>query len=175
MRPTRLIAAALVTLVACQKPETPEQTDARIAAESDSLRPHLEAVAASFARHLAAGQVDSMALLYAEDASLMPPNMPLVTGRDNVRATFQAMLSGGQFTPTLRVENVTANGPMAVERGRFVLAFTPTPGTPAPAGVDSGNYLIHWHRSGGTWSIVEEMWNSELPPPPPPPPARRGS
>jgi gamma-glutamyl phosphate reductase len=70
----RLAVVTLLTLAACApKPETPEQMAARIQAESDSARPALQAALDAFARHYAAGQADSVAMFYAEDAEYLAP------------------------------------------------------------------------------------------------------
>ena len=164
-------AAAVLLLAACQKPETPEQMQARMAAEADSARAQIEQATARFSQFISAGQADSVATLYAENGTLMAPNMPLVMGRDNIRTAFAGMLSGGQFVLNLRPEAVTANGPVAIERGAYTIQFTPGEGNPMPAEADTGKYIVHWHKTGGTWYIVDDIWNSDRPLPTPAPAA----
>jgi ketosteroid isomerase-like protein len=160
-------AAAILTAAACQKNETPEQANERMRAESESAKAAIEAAIASFAAHFNAGHADSVAMFYAENGSVLPPNMAPVTGRDSIRAWlagFFGQASGS--TLTITVGTVRANGPMAVERGTYVMSG---PGMPA----DTGKYLALWRRTDAGWVMLEDIWNSNLPPAPPPPPSRR--
>lgn len=173
MRIARWTAAvAALALAACTKTETPEQAQARMQAEADSLRPILEAAGPNMSRWIAAKQSDSIAQLYASDAAIMPPNMPAVTGRDALKAMFDTAFAAGAMTLTFTVGSVTANGPMAVERGTFRTSFTPT-GASAPAMSGTGKYLTHWQKTDGQWLIAADIWNDDAPPAPPPPARRR--
>jgi uncharacterized protein (TIGR02246 family) len=154
-----LIAAAALT--ACQQVETTEQMHARMQMESDSARVAIEARGVAFAEATNAGQADAVAAMYADDAVLMPPDMPAVTGRDNIRATFAAMMAQ---MPGMRlafeVQDVSANGPLAVERGAWVITTT------APDGTSSemrGKYLVAWHRIDGEWMLAWDIWNNDAP------------
>ncbi len=171
MRTTRYLAVAAVALAACQASETQEQMQARIRAESDSARALIEQAAAAFGRLVSAGHADSLALMYAENAVLMPPNMPPATGRAAIRETFAGMLAGGPTTVHLAVGSVVANGPIAIESGRYHMTMQPP--APAPAMTDSGKYLVHWHRVDGAWRMAEDIWNSDVPVEAPAPARRR--
>jgi ketosteroid isomerase-like protein len=160
------VAAAALVVAACKpQPETAEQANARMSAEGDSVKAQLEAMAATYARQMMGGHTDSLAMFYADNAVMMAPNMPTATGKENIRQALAGMFAQGAPTNVvLRVESVSANGPIAVERGRYSMVMGPVS--------DSGKYLIHWHRINGEWKMVEEMWNSDLPAAPQPP-ARR--
>ena len=174
MRKTGHVAmAALLAAVACQTAETPEQMRARMQTESDAARAAIEQAMAAFARHVGAGNADSVAALYADNAVLMPPNMAAATGRAAIREAFAGMLSGGAPTIHFTVQSVVANGPLAVERGRYHLTMPAAAGQPAMA--DSGKYLVHWHKVGDRWMIQEDVWNSDAPAAPPEPAPRRRS
>jgi uncharacterized protein (TIGR02246 family) len=160
--PASLIAAA--ALIACQATETAEQMHARIQMESDSARVAIEAKAAAFAQAISAGQVDAVAALYAPDATLMPPEMPAVTGRDAIRTTFQSMLAMMPgMTMRFEVQDVTANGSLAVERGVWI-ATAPTPD--GGSAETRGKYLVQWSKVDGDWLIVQDIWNGDAPMPP---------
>jgi ketosteroid isomerase-like protein len=173
MRATRLAATllAVAALAGCQKAETPEQAEIRMAAEADAARPALEAQTTAFARHFTAGHTDSLVAIHTDDGWEMPPNGPAIHGADALRRMFAAQFqqaAGG--TITLRNEHLDVNGPMALARGRY--NFAAPAGSPIPA--DSGKYLTHWHLMAGEWKMVEVIWNSDVPlPTPAAPPARR--
>jgi uncharacterized protein (TIGR02246 family) len=169
MKLTRVFTAALVGLAACQKAETPEQAAARIEQESAAARTAIEAQAAAFSAHFSAGHADSVAALYTEDAELLPPNGKAVAGRANIREFLASFLGTGTFSLTITPAAVIANGPHAIDRGSYVLSFTPPAGAPpeVKGSADTGKYVAHWVNQGGTWLMAHDIWNSDLPAPQP--------
>lgn len=168
-------AVVLVALVGCQQAETPEQAMARMERESAAARAAIEAQNARFARFFAAGQADSMLTVYTEDAELLPPNAPAVSGRENIRQWLGTMVGTGTWSIAPTTVAVIANGPHAIERGRFIMSYTPGPNAPAgmTAMTDTGKFIAHWRNEDGQWRMAHDIWNSNRPLPPPPAPARR--
>lgn len=167
-------AAALVGVAACQPAETPEQMQTRVEQESAAARQAIQAANANFARWFSAGQSDSAASAYTENAIVMAPNQKAVTGRQDIKTFFDGFFGMGKWTITLNTVSVVANGPVAVESGTYVLGFTPGPSAPpgmAPA--DTGKYVVHWQRVGEQWMLAHDIFNSDLPLPQPAAPARR--
>ena len=121
---------------------------------------------ASAVRWYAAGDVDSLVSLFAEDAWQMPPNSPPLVGRQAIRGFWRDAMKWGKWEFTLQAQNVSVSGPIAVERGKYSLKFTASAG--APPGMvsfqDRGNYLVHWHlESDGQWRAVGDAPVSEMP------------
>jgi uncharacterized protein (TIGR02246 family) len=156
---------AVAALTACQATETAEQMHTRMQTESDSARVALEAKAAAFAEAFNAKNADALAAFYAPDAVLMPPDMPAVTGRDAIQAGFAQMAAqmpdGSVFA--LHMGAVTANGPLAIERGEWTQTTTGPDGAPV---VMRGKYLVHWVKTNGEWLIASDIWNNDAPMPP---------
>ncbi len=168
-------AFAVAALVAaCAKTETPEQMDTRIGTESQAARTAIEAAIAEFVVHHNAGHADSLPRFWMENGIMMPANAPTATGREAIRAFFAEGFQMGSYQVALHTQSVSANGPIAIERGRFTLTFTPGRNAPMPAMSDSGRYMTHWHKVGDRWLIAEDLWNSEVPVPAAPAPRRRG-
>ena len=166
MRAHPFLLFLLTAAFACQPADT--SADAKKA---------IDAANAQWPRLTSTGHADSIAEFYAEDAGLMPPNMPTIRGKDGVRAFFATINTiDPRPTLTLRAETVVASGPVAVETGRWHWAYPAgaklPPGT---AAVDSGKYIVRWAQQNGKWLMVDDVWNSDtpLPTPPPAPPARR--
>ena len=155
------VAAALLALAACApKPETPEQAQARLRAESDSAKTAIEAANARFAGYLAAGQADSAALIYAEDAVMFPSGTPAISGRAAILAQLQQWVAMGHWTVKATTREVEASGPVAVETGSNVTTFTPGPNAPrgmAARYPDTTNYETAWRKVGGRWLITRDM------------------
>lgn len=113
----------------------------------------------------AAGNIDALVTLFAEDAWQMPPNQPALVGRQAIRQFWSQAVQWGKWDFSLQAQDVDVSGPMAVERGKYVLRFTAGPA--APPGLrsieDRGNYLVHWRREAdGKWRIVADAPVSEL-------------
>jgi ketosteroid isomerase-like protein len=166
---TRFIALVpLLASAACQPaPETPAQMQARIDRESAAAREAIAVANTQFSQYVAAKQFDSLALLYAEDGRVMPPGEPTAVGRDAIARQMGQGAEMGEWALTLTAETVTANGPLAIERGTYTFAFTPGPNAPKEmaAMADTGKYLVHWKQVEGRWLLLNDIWNSNKPMP----------
>jgi len=119
-----------------------------------------------FARWYASGEIDSVASGFAEDAWQMPPNSPPLVGREAIRQFWRQAVKWGKWDFSLKTQDVSVSGPLAIERGKYLLRFVA--GRDAPPGMasfeDRGNYLVHWRReSDGEWRAVGDAPVSELP------------
>ena len=166
-RITSTAVIAMAALAGCQQPETAEQMHARMQMESDSARVAIEAQVARFTAAFGSRQADGMAALYTPDGVVMPPDVPAASSRDNIRAGFEAMFASMPegATLALRIDAVTANGPIAVERGYWTITM------PGPDGASTevhGKYLAEWHKIEGEWLMVTDIWNNDAPMPPAP-------
>lgn len=171
-------AATLLAVAGCApKPETPEQAQTRMDQEAAAARTQIEALAKRWEGWVAAGQADSIAAVFTDGGYELPPNAPPVMGREAIQAFEGQTFSMGQFAIHLSVDQVSANGPLAVARGAYDLSMTPGPNAPAgmTAMADTGKWVGELRQSGGTWQFATVIWNSNipLPPPPAPTPARR--
>jgi ketosteroid isomerase-like protein len=114
-----------------------------------------------------AGNAAGVASQYADDAVLMPPNAPAVTGRAGVQAYFtkemEGMKAGGLTIKTTATTGLGVSGDWAWMTGNY--AITDAKG----ATIDVGKYLSVHRKIGGAWPYVRDIWNSDNPPPPPPP------
>jgi ketosteroid isomerase-like protein len=163
--------AVAAALAGCQpKAETPEQADARMAAETAAARTAIDAANAQYMAHFAASHGDSLAALFAENGRMMVPNAPAAAGRQAI-AQGLGMMAGMSPQLTLSTESVVANGPLAVELGSYKFSMSP-PGAKEPV-TEKGKYLVHWQKVGEKWLMAAQIWNSDDPamPMPASPPA----
>jgi len=165
------LLGVVALLAGCQPAaETAEQAETRMASEALAARTAIEAANARMAAHMNAERFDSAAMVYAEDARGLPPNMVPDVGRAAILKSLQGM-AGMKATIGFTTTHVAVNGPLAVETGTYSFTFTP-PGAPAPV-TDTGKYMAHWHKMGDNWMIVENIWNSDLPAMPAGPPVKQ--
>ena len=158
-----IAAIAVLALAACAKLETADQMAARMQAESDLAKTAIEAINVRYARYLNGNMPDSLAMLFTDNGVMMPTGGKAVMGRDSIRAAMTAMPLPPGMTLTLSTAEVSANGPIAVERGTFAFSV-PAQGR-TPAATMTGKYLVHWHKVNGEWKMAADIWNDDAPPP----------
>jgi len=160
-RPWWLMSSLVVAFsVACGGAATPVNTEADVAA--------INAVREREMGFVNSGNPDSLSAVYASDVIMMPPNEPAVNGRDAVRQWAQTAF--GQVTMSVRYTNtqVTVAGDWAVDRYTGVLTVTPKAGG-APMEEQIKGVHVMRREADGSWSIAQDVWNSDAAPPPPAP------
>ena len=111
----------------------------------------------NFMKLFHAGDVDKFVTVYTEDARLLPPNGPMVTGIDNVKTLWGGMMAAGI---TLKLKTVSADGygKTAVEEGTAEIFA-------GDEVVDNLKYMIIWKKVKGVWKLHKDIWNSDNPVP----------
>ena len=123
----------------------------------------LRALDEEFVRSANAGDAGKLVSgFYAEDATLLPPNAPLIKGAENIRGFWQSVMDAGAGDVTLETTEIDASGDLAYGIGRYSLTM------PAPDGGrsrDQGKYLVVFRRQpGGGWKAVADMVSSDQAP-----------
>src|SRR5262245_46546798 len=152
---TRLTPFALV--LACQQATTP----AAPAGLADVDRATIDSLKAAFASAAVAADWPTGLGIYAEDAHLMAPNVPVATGRAAIQQVLGAFPPLGEMK--LISHDVYGTADMAAVRGTYTLLMAP-PGGLAVA--DTGSYVELWKKQpDGKWQIVWDIFNSHKPAP----------
>lgn len=100
--------------------------------------------------------IDKIVEFYADNSIFMPPNAPLLRGRDPLKSFYGSLIERGA-TLQLEPDEVAGHGPLAYESGSYSLTF-------ANGGRDRGKYLLVLRNMGGTWRTEKTIWSSDLPP-----------
>jgi ketosteroid isomerase-like protein len=145
-----LIVLVINSLVGCtnqcdsHKPATPEE---------------LSQMNKDFAKALLAKDALAASLLYAEDASLLPPNEPIVTGRANIQKYWQGAIDAGIIDASVSTISTGSNGDLGYEIGSFELQFKGADGSIV---IDKGKYTELLKRNAeGKWISIYGMWNAD--------------
>ena len=95
--------------------------------------------------------------LYTEDATLLPPNEPPVTGRSNIQKYWEGAIGAGAFDVKVATTSTGSNGDLGYEVGRFQMNIKQADGSVT---VENGKYSELLKRmEDGTWKSTHGVWN----------------
>jgi uncharacterized protein (TIGR02246 family) len=104
--------------------------------------------------------LDKAVSFYADDASMLPANMPIATGKDAIRAVWTQLLStpGSSLTFSPSKIVLSKSHDMAYEIGSFQATANDQQGKPATS---TGKYVVNWQKRAGQWKVVADIFNSD--------------
>jgi len=152
--------ALLLLASACSQPTT--QMDTRATDQIAILETDAE-----WSKAAAANDLEGTVSYYTEDASLLPPNAPIASGKPAIHAVWSSLLGAGASVSwqATKVE-VARSGDLAYVLGVYKLAMEDPQGKPV---TDRGKFVEVWKKqTDGKWKVVTDMFSSDLPPSPPP-------
>ena len=98
-------------------------------------------------------------MLYTEDASLLPPNEPIVTGRKNIQQYWQGAIDAGILDVSVTTIATGSEGDLGYEIGRFQMTIRQPDGT---ALTENGKYAELLKRGAdGSWKSIYGVWNAD--------------
>jgi ketosteroid isomerase-like protein len=110
-----------------------------------------------------AKDLDKTVSYYAEGATVMPPNASAAMTKEAIRSAWKEMLTtpGAAISWKATKVEVTKAGDFAYVSGTYEEAMTDASGKPVN---DRGKYVeIFKKQADGTWKVVADIWNSDLP------------
>ena len=152
-RVTTLVLLFLLSIsTACQSAATSATDEATLRKLDDD-----------WSRAIGARDVEKTISYYTDDAVVMPPNIPTLTGKEPIRSLWKSMLDSPSFTggwKATKVE-VAQSGDLAYVSGNYEFTEKDDSGKPI---TDKGKYLEVWRKQAdGNWKCVAGMFNSDLP------------
>ncbi|MCH7806619.1 MAG: DUF4440 domain-containing protein [Proteobacteria bacterium] len=115
----------------------------------------IKAVNAEFEAYYNAGDAAGVGTLYTEDAMLLPPGGPAVSGNEAMVAFWRELMASGLAGIELIDDEVFGMGNTATARGHFV-------GFDADGNeIGTGKYMVVWKKDGGAWKLHRDIWNND--------------
>jgi uncharacterized protein (TIGR02246 family) len=163
------ILTALALMAACQS--APKSGTATMGAESAAVPAGLSAadeaairaVDAEWTRSFSASDANALSAVYASDATLLPPNEPVVKG-EAMKKYNADMLSSFAGSIDLTTTAVEGRGDLAYAVGTYRAVLTPKKAGAKPLPTEDGKYVeVLKKQADGSWKIVYDMWSSNAP------------
>jgi uncharacterized protein (TIGR02246 family) len=149
----------VLLLASCSQAPAPAPPDTR-AADEKAIRDDEVA----WNKDWAAKDVEKVLSHYADDATLMVPDMPLVKGKDAMRPPLKEMIADKNLSMNFAASTVeiSKSGDMAYIQGAYTLTMT-NPKTKKPV-TEKGKYAtVYKKQADGSWKAVEDISNADAP------------
>lgn len=119
-----------------------------------SIRQQIDTNNAAFVAALRQGDSAGMAAVYTEDAQVLPPGAPVISGKAAIQHFWQGALEMGVGDGTLETLELEVQGDLVAEVGQGVLK------TKAGEVIDTAKYIVLWKQENGAWKWHRDIYNS---------------
>lgn len=104
------------------------------------------------------GDIATAMSVYTDDAKLLPPNSPTLTGVENIQQFWEGAAEAlGIKGVSINTVTVDFLDDTAIEHGEYTLTLA--------NGTDKGKFIMVWKRQDdGSWKWHVDIFNSDLPP-----------
>ena len=142
-----LVALALACAKETQPPPAATAVDNRAADEATIRGLDSAWVKASLAKN-----VDQAIAFYVDDASMLPPGLPMATGKAAIRTAWAGLLGGPGAVLTFGPDKIDVSGDRAVDIGTYTLTLNDKAGKPQTS---KGRYVVVWGKQAdGSWKVL---------------------
>ncbi len=110
-----------------------------------------------FEEAIARGDAAGCAAVYTEDAKILPPDSPELTGRQAGQEVWQGIINLGVKSVSLQTLELEEMGDTAVERGAATVRIQGEGGEMIEA---AAKFIVLWKRQAdGAWKWHWDCWN----------------
>jgi len=122
-------------------------------AMAQSVKTSIDQANQTFSAAFAKGDAASLAALYTEQATILPPGAPMMKGRKNIEAFWKEAMTTLKNLKLKAVDVESFGTTTAREIGTFT----------ADAGPQQvvGKYVVIWKKSGKSWHLSTDIWNTD--------------
>ncbi len=158
------LAMGLLMVSACTPDTEQEQAAKQATTEADAAA--INEIWIQYAGNISSGDLDSWMSLWADKGVQMAPDAPAVIGKEQIRAKYESIFPQSNFKMAIANEEVKVAGDWAFSTGTYTASITPKAG--GETAEIAGKYLTILERQAdGSWRIVRDCFNSNVPPPAP--------
>jgi ketosteroid isomerase-like protein len=154
------LASVALGFAACQQQPAQQPTQPAVdtrAADEAAIR----TASREWSQAAVAKDLTKCVSYYADGAQAFPPNAPLLTGLDAIRAAWGGLLAAPGPGLSFSTTNVVASrgGDLAYETGVYIFTTVDKRGQPNAV---KGKYVVVWQKQAdGTWKAVADIWNPD--------------
>lgn len=118
---------------------------------------------AQWTKDFAAKDMDKIVAHYADNASVLMPNVPMMNGKDAIRAGLKDAVADPKFSLDLATAKVeVSTGDLAYSQGTYT--FTGTDPKSKKVMTEKGKYVeVYKKQPDGSWKVVEDINNADAP------------
>lgn len=164
MKTTNFLKLSIVTLlisfsiISCK--EKPEETTVEPTLAEATVE-ELGQMNRDFVAALTAKDSVGAANLYDENASLLPPNEPIITSRAKIQSYWKGAIDAGLIDASVKTIDAKSNGDLGYEIGTFQMRFL---GPKGDTIVETGKFTEVLERNAdGKWISTYGMWSANEP------------
>ncbi|MDP3000960.1 MAG: SgcJ/EcaC family oxidoreductase [Bryobacterales bacterium] len=127
-------------------------------AVEDAVRA-IRAMDREFMENVAAKSASRIAAVYADDARILMPGQPVIAGRSEILAFYQAALAGPVQAITLDTTQIEVSGDLAYAFGNNTVMLQPAG---EAAREVKGKYVVVYRRqTADDWKIVVDSYSND--------------
>jgi uncharacterized protein (TIGR02246 family) len=153
--------ALAVGLAGCHRSERQADSPAGLSARDSA---GIAAADSAFQAAANAGNAAAVAAVYATDASLLPPNLPVRRGRTAIQAFWAELLDAYTVKFEAAPDMIEGRGDLAYNMGHYRFTAVPKEKN-APGIADEGKFVeILKKQPDGSWKYIVDIYNSNLAP-----------
>jgi uncharacterized protein (TIGR02246 family) len=127
------------------------------AAPAHDIKAQIDAANAKWVEAFNKGDAAAVGQLYTDQATALPPNASMATGRAAIQTFWQGAIQSGVKNVTLKALKVDQFGGAAREIGEFSLD---APNAQKQMVHVEGKYVVLWRRVRGSWKLDTDIWNT---------------
>lgn len=121
----------------------------------EDIHSEIDAGNQAFAAAVIAGDAETVAAGYTDDAYVLAPGTATVRGREDIRAFWQGMIESGVKNVQIDTGEVASSGDLAYATG--TLAVTGADDTTGHA-----RYVLVFKRVSGEWRLHLDIWTPSM-------------
>ena len=160
------LALLLCFAFSCQQQgeEVAEEAEPAVDVEADIAA--INELWNQYASAVTTGDLDLWISLWTDNGIQMAPDAPAVIGKEQIRAKYESIFGQVIFKMAITNEEVRVAADWAFSRGTYTASITPKAGGETTE-IDGKYLTILERQTDGSWKIVRDCFNSNVPPPPP--------